>query len=78
MESEAECVLRLPRGSSLEKRLRTIPKGKAGYQIPGFGAKLESERLYPEGWGRHISKGPGHYSSQNPAGLQGRGPNSLS
>lgn len=42
----------LIRGSSLEKRLRTILGGKPSKDIVGFGAELESPRAHPEDWSR--------------------------
>ena len=45
-------MVRLIRGSSLEKRLRTILWGKPSQHRLRFAAELESPRLYPKCWSR--------------------------
>lgn len=52
-------MVRLPGGSSYEKRLRTLIRGKSRNHIPGFGTEVESTRVL----GRSISEGLQHDSS---------------
>lgn len=64
-------MVRSTRGSSLEKRLRTILGGKPSKDILRFGAELEY--LISRGLEQEQIESPEHYSSEDPVGHQGKG-----